>query len=323
MIGKRKISVWWLILAAWGGTALFLSVRDGTATSEDSGFIVELVCSVLRFFGAKIKGWQIHGAVRKAAHVVIHVGVAYFSYRAVRDTFRERNLLYTAAIGCAIGICGEVVKVFVPGRSCDLDEMLLNCATVLVCCLLIALWNRKAERKNAREQDGKEENMRRRADPRAAGEKDGGRRPKVLFVSSSGGHYEQLKMLKPLMQKYDSVVVTEQQLSSGGADYYMIQINHSDRLIAFKFLADCFKALRIWIRERPQYMISTGTMVALPFAFLAKLTRKKIIYIETFAKMYDPSMAGKLMYKIADLFIIQWESLRKFYPNAVYGGCIY
>ena len=104
MIGKRKISVWWLILAAWGGTALFLSARDGTATSEDSGFIVELVCSVLRFFGAKIKGWQIHGAVRKAAHVVIHVGVAYFSFRAVRDTFRERNLLYTAAIGCAIGI---------------------------------------------------------------------------------------------------------------------------------------------------------------------------------------------------------------------------
>ncbi len=147
--------------------------------------------------------------------------------------------------------------------------------------------------------------------------------PKVIFVSSSGGHYEQLKMLKPLMEKYDSIVITEQQTCAGYADYYMIQINHSDKLIVFKLLADVFKAIKIWIKEKPEYVISTGTMIALPFAFLAKLTRKKIIYIETFAKMHEPSMTGKVMYKLADLFIIQWESLREFYPNAVYGGCIY
>ena len=33
---------------------------------------------------------------------------------------------------------------------------------------------------------------------------------KICFAASSGGHYEQLLMLKPLMEKYDSIVVTEE-----------------------------------------------------------------------------------------------------------------
>ena len=32
---------------------------------------------------------------------------------------------------------------------------------------------------------------------------------KICFAASSGGHYEQLMMLKPLMEKYDGFVITE------------------------------------------------------------------------------------------------------------------
>lgn len=32
---------------------------------------------------------------------------------------------------------------------------------------------------------------------------------KICFAASSGGHFEQLMMLKPLMSRYDSFVVTE------------------------------------------------------------------------------------------------------------------
>lgn len=151
------------------------------------------------------------------------------------------------------------------------------------------------------------------------------KKPKVLFISSSGGHYEQLKMMKPLMEKYDSRIITEKMLSAGKADYYMLQISHTDKLIVFKLAADMFKAIRIWIKEKPEYVVSTGSMIFLPFAFLARLTKKKIIFIETFAKLDDPTMTGKFIYdhKWADLFIIQWESLRSVYPDAVYGGSIY
>lgn len=151
------------------------------------------------------------------------------------------------------------------------------------------------------------------------------KKPKVLFISSSGGHYEQLKMMKPLMEKYDSRIITEKMLSAGKADYYMIQISHTDRLMLMKLMADMFKAIRIWIKEKPEYVVSTGSMIFLPFAFLARMTRKKIIFIETFATLNTGTLTGKFIYKHkwADLFIIQWESLREVYPDAVYGGSIY
>lgn len=35
---------------------------------------------------------------------------------------------------------------------------------------------------------------------------------KICFAASSGGHYEQLMMLKPLMNKYDSFILTEKNI---------------------------------------------------------------------------------------------------------------
>ena len=51
--------------------------------------------------------------------------------------------------------------------------------------------------------------------------------------------------------------------------------------------------------------------------------RKKIIYIESFARVDNASLTGKLFYKIADVFIVQWEELLKIYPKAIYGGGIF
>ena len=56
---------------------------------------------------------------------------------------------------------------------------------------------------------------------------------------------------------------------------------------------------------------------------LAKLLGKKVIYIESFARVTDGNRTGKLIYKFADLFIYQWEQLAQIYPNGVYGGGIY
>lgn len=152
---------------------------------------------------------------------------------------------------------------------------------------------------------------------------DTAKRNKLCLISSSGGHYEQLSMLKKLGEKYDLFWVTEKTDYKGNADYYLSQTGSKDVLMPFKMLGNCFKTLRFWIKEKPQAVITTGTMVALPVCFLAKLCGKKVIYIETFARVRDCTRAGKLMYKIADLFIYQWEYLEEFYPNGVYGGSIY
>ena len=146
---------------------------------------------------------------------------------------------------------------------------------------------------------------------------------KLCLISSSGGHYEELLMLKPLEEKYDLFWVTEKVGYQSAVDYYLAQTGLKDGLMFLKMLWNCIKTVFIWIKERPQAVVTTGSMVALPACFLAKIFGKKVIFIETFARVQDCTRAGKLAYKIADLFIYQWESLEKFYPEGVYGGSIF
>ncbi|MCZ0717181.1 PssD/Cps14F family polysaccharide biosynthesis glycosyltransferase [Aerococcus kribbianus] len=146
---------------------------------------------------------------------------------------------------------------------------------------------------------------------------------KICLVSSSGGHYEQLKRLKALEEEHDIFWVTEKTGFKSSADYYLNQTGLKDKWFPWKMVKNFGGSLKIWFKEKPDYIITTGTMVALPLCFIAKLFGKKIIFIETFARVYDGTKAGKLMYKYADLFIVQWEPLLEIYPDAVYGGSIY
>lgn len=66
------------------------------------------------------------------------------------------------------------------------------------------------------------------------------KRMKICFAASSGGHYEQLMMLKPLMEEYDSFVVTEQTdysaKAKGEKTYYMSQVNRREKDFVWKML---------------------------------------------------------------------------------------
>lgn len=147
--------------------------------------------------------------------------------------------------------------------------------------------------------------------------------PRICLVSSSGGHWEQLQKLQPLIDKYDGFFVTEKTQFKADARYLLVQTDLKDKMMPLKMIINCFRALKIWIKERPDFVITTGTMVAFPFYIMAVLTRKKFVFIETFGRANMPTVAGQKMEKHSDLFIVQWESQKKFYRKAVYGGCLY
>ena len=147
---------------------------------------------------------------------------------------------------------------------------------------------------------------------------------KICFVSSSGGHWEQLKKLQPLQDKYSGFMVTEQTMfEAPEAKYFMRQTDLKDKWMMPKMIVNGIKAVGIWIKERPDYVVTTGTMVAYPFYLIAWLLGKKFIFIETFGRANMATVAGKLMEKHSDLFIVQWETQVKHYHKAVYGGCLY
>lgn len=148
-------------------------------------------------------------------------------------------------------------------------------------------------------------------------------KPIVCLVSSSGGHWEQLQKLKPLIEKYDGFLVTEKTQFDADARYLMLQTDLKDRLMLPKMVVNGCRALGIWMKEKPDFVVTTGTMVAYPFYLLAFITRKKFVFIETFGRADMPTVAGKMMEKHSGLFIVQWESQVKHYKKAVYGGCLY
>ena len=79
----------------------------------------------------------------------------------------------------------------------------------------------------------------------------------------------------------------------------------------------------IYIKIRPKYIVTTGAHTAGPMCLIGKIFGSKIIFIESFANSSSKSITGKIVYKFADLFIVQWENMLNIYPKSVYGGWIY
>ena len=85
----------------------------------------------------------------------------------------------------------------------------------------------------------------------------------------------------------------------------------------------CLKTVYLYLKIRPKVIVTTGTHTAGPMCIIGKIFGSKIVYIETFANTSTKTATGKLLYPIADLFIVQWEEMLKLYPKAVYGGRIF
>ena len=154
---------------------------------------------------------------------------------------------------------------------------------------------------------------------------------KVLFISSTGGHLDELLQLKPLFKKYDYYIITENDKTNKclKKDYkekiYFLPYGTRAKLLTyiFKYLYLCIKTIYYYFKIRPEVIVTTGTHTAGPMCIIGKIFGSKIIYIETFANINKKTATGRLIYPIADLFIVQWEEMLKIYPKAVYGGSIY
>ena len=150
---------------------------------------------------------------------------------------------------------------------------------------------------------------------------------KICFAASTGGHFEQLMMLRPLMEQYDSFIITEKTvystLKSGDRAYYLSQVNRKEHNWVFAMLVNAFRSVRIFLKEKPDAIICTGVLAMIPMCLICKFFGKKLIYLESFAKVNSPTETGKLMYKFADRFYVQWESMLEIFPNAIFVGGIY
>lgn len=152
----------------------------------------------------------------------------------------------------------------------------------------------------------------------------------VMLISSVGGHLTQLTQLFPLMNKYKCVLVTEKLEATASlknkyerVEYLVYGTKLHLFSYLFKFSFNCLKSLYLYFKYHPRVIITTGTHTAVPMCYIGKLFGSKVVFIESFAKRYDGNVSGKMVYPIADVFMVQWDTMLKVYPKAICKGGLY
>lgn len=148
---------------------------------------------------------------------------------------------------------------------------------------------------------------------------------KVCLVGSSGGHLTHLYMLKKFWQNKERFWVTfdKQDARSLLKDEKVYPCYFPTNRNFKNLTRNFFLAIKVLRKERPDVIISSGAAVAVPFFYIGKLLGAKVVYVEVFDRIDKPTMTGKLVYPIADVFVVQWEEMKKVYPKAVNLGSIF
>ena len=148
---------------------------------------------------------------------------------------------------------------------------------------------------------------------------------KICFVGSSGGHLAHLYMLKPFWKNKERFWVTFDKEDARYLlkDEKMYSVYYPSNRSIKALLINTWRALRILPKEKPDLIISSGAAPAIPFFWIGKLMGAKTVYIEVFDRIDAATIAGKLCYPVTDLFIVEWEEMKKVYPKAINLGSIF
>lgn len=153
---------------------------------------------------------------------------------------------------------------------------------------------------------------------------------KILLVFGSGGHGAQAqKIYSELKDNYNIELLIEKtdpisEKKFKGVKVFKVIVIRAKRSFilstAFRSIVCLFESLVVFIKSKPDVIISTGPGIAVPISLWGKLFGKKIIFIESWSRVTTKSYAGKFMYHIANNFFVQWPEMKKKYPKAIYEG---
>lgn len=307
-------------------TIFYFSNQVGNVSSNSSGrtvnFIAQILPSLRNMPEAEkelICSEVLQPIVRKTAHFSIYMLLGFLTmnfaltYKGTKYQKGLCSLLYCIFYA----ITDEIHQFFIPGRSCEFKDICidsLGALTGILIAICIISLIRKILKYNKKDTIIKLD-----------------KNTKILFISSTGGHFSELMQLKPIMEKCNYHIVTEKTKTNSNLkekhgdkiDFLLYDTKKHPFKYMFILLANCFISLYIYLKFRPQVVITTGAHTAGPMCCIAKILGSKVIYIETFANRKTKTVTGKLIYLFADIFVVQWEEMLQIYPKAKYLGWIY
>lgn len=147
---------------------------------------------------------------------------------------------------------------------------------------------------------------------------------KVLLVCSPGGHLQQMLALKPAWGEMDQAWVTLEGADVGYllADEKVTLGNGPTNRSLRALIANLGLAWKLLRRDRPDAILSTGAGLAVPFFLVGKLLGIRLVYVESVTRTETISLSGKLVYRLADRFFVQWPQVAEGRRRAVYAGSV-
>ncbi len=149
---------------------------------------------------------------------------------------------------------------------------------------------------------------------------------KVCIPTSSGGHLTHMLLLEPIWSKASDRFWVTFNKDDANARLMGERVYHcyypTNRNVP-NLIRNSILAFKVLLRERPDLIISSGAAVAVPFFFLGKIFGAHLIYIEVFDRVHKPTLTGRIVKKISDAFIVQWDEQVKVYPGSINLGSIF
>lgn len=273
----------------------------------------------------EVKTNEIQPVVRKIAHYSIYtllgllVMLCCETYKGQQIIKFDISVILTFLYACT----DEFHQRFISGRSGEIIDVCIDTAGAFLGIALILLIFTiiecvKVHKENKIKTLSKNNNKDRK-------------KRKVIFIASTGGHLNELMQVKALFNKYDYHIITEKtevdkSFKEDYGDKMRFLIYGTKKYpfkYFFKFIANCFISLHYFFKFQPEVVVTTGTHTAVPMCYIAKMFGSKVIFIETFANRTTGTVSGRLVYPIADTFVVQWEEMQNVYPKAVCWGWLY
>lgn len=147
-------------------------------------------------------------------------------------------------------------------------------------------------------------------------------RRSVLLVCSPGGHLLQMLSLETSWRGLDAAWVT---LPGADVDHLLagsdLVLAHgpTNRSVA-NLLRNAVLAWRVVRGRRPDVILSTGAGLAVPFFLAGRLHGCRLVYVESLTRTRGLSLSGRMVYPLADAFLVQWPETAPHRRRAVYAG---
>lgn len=147
------------------------------------------------------------------------------------------------------------------------------------------------------------------------------RRITIGLVCSHGGHLNEMEQLMDAFAGHEVFYFCYDADTTRRLSHAYLVPNMAKNPV--ELVKNLFRLFRIYRKERPDLIVSTGAEIALPAVALARLMRIPSLYIECGAQVVTPSFTGRIMYWLADEFYVQWPELKAVYgPRARFEGSL-